>query len=309
VALTISPLTNDVTYYVAVRAVDAGGEEGPMSNVVSAAPTDTLTASDLAGETGGTGCATVSSSGVGAGMFAWILGLTRRRRSAAGLAAAVALAGAGRAEAAGFLGKEVDITKQKGDFEFRYGGVRFGELGNEADDLTDLERVYGSSSNNILQVEAGPQFLGLFELDFGVGFVQELAFTLDPDGEPTSERTMITAYPLSVGASVRLQLVDEQWIVPHARYGADYYVWNEKWDDGAGGKNKISGSKFGRHYAFGGSLLLDTFAPARASLLEANSGINDTYVVVEWRRQDQEGGRSGLDFSGTAFTVGLKLDY
>ena len=59
----------------------------------------------------------------------------------------------------------------------------------------------------------------------------------------------------------------------------------------------------------GGNLLLDTFAPGRASLLEAQSGINDTYVVFEFRSQDIGEAREELSFKGTSYTVGLKFDY
>ena len=94
---------------------------------------------------------------------------------------------------------------------------------------------------------------------------------------------------------------------------------SERRDNNAGGKDIVRGSKFGNHFGFGGSLLLDTFQKKRASLLEAQTGINDTYIVFEWRRQrvDQRNLPwsptpelvEGLDFSGDMFTVGLKLDY
>lgn len=59
---TFYPLENGTLYYAAVRAVDAGGQEGPMSQVLSATPTYTYSASELRGDEGGFGC---STSGAG----------------------------------------------------------------------------------------------------------------------------------------------------------------------------------------------------------------------------------------------------
>ena len=59
---TFYPLTNGTTYYVAVRAVDAAGAEGPMSAVLSATPSYTYSASELRGDEGGFGCSTIGAT-------------------------------------------------------------------------------------------------------------------------------------------------------------------------------------------------------------------------------------------------------
>ena len=84
---TFYPLINGTTYYVAVRAVDAAGAEGPMSAVLSATPSYTYSASELRGDEGGFGC---SSAGMTSTRCPALLGLflsgaavvRRRRRSA-----------------------------------------------------------------------------------------------------------------------------------------------------------------------------------------------------------------------------------
>lgn len=59
---TFYPLINGTTYYVAVRAVDAAGAEGPMSAVLSATPSYTYSASELRGDEGGFGCSSVAGT-------------------------------------------------------------------------------------------------------------------------------------------------------------------------------------------------------------------------------------------------------
>ena len=56
VDLRIDGLTNGTLYYVAVLAVDEGGQEGPMSALVSANPAATCSAAECAGDTGGCSC-------------------------------------------------------------------------------------------------------------------------------------------------------------------------------------------------------------------------------------------------------------
>lgn len=299
-SIRISPLTNGQTYYVAVRAVDAQGKEGPMSEVVTGVPKPASTAAALADEKGGVSCSSLGSTG---GASLWGLGLlaaagaARRRKGA--LVGLVGLSVATTAEAAPF-GKRIDQSKTFANFELRYGGL-FPQDAN-------LKTVYGDTGHMVLNMEAGPTLFQVLELDFLFGFYQKLNFTIDPDtGARSADRTMMTWYPLGVDATLRLHLIDEQPIVPFGRAGVDYVLWNEKSDNGAGGKDKISGSKFGWHWGVGGNILLDMFAPGRASQLEAHSGINDSWLTVEYRRQMFN--TDGLDFSGSQFTVGLKLDW
>jgi hypothetical protein len=128
---------------------------------------------------------------------------------------------------------------------------------------------------------------------------------------------MMTWWPLMADASLRGHIFDEQPVVPFFRYGWDYVPWSEKDDNGAGGKNVIRGAKLGHHWAVGGAILLDLIGPQRASLLEAQSGINDSWITVEYRDQVVDDRNApwakpegeGLVFSGASLTVGIKIDY
>ncbi|MDP6934499.1 MAG: hypothetical protein QGG40_16355, partial [Myxococcota bacterium] len=145
--------------------------------------------------------------------------------------------------------------------------------------------------------------------DLGLGFYQEMGWLLGEDGAESSEHDMLTALPLTFGATIRLDLLDEQVVVPTASIGGDYWLWRENWYLNADveGDSAISGGKTGWHFGLGAQLLLDRFEPARASALEAGTGIDDTYAIVEWRRQDV--GKDGLSFSGDAVSFGLKFTY
>ena len=314
----IEPLTNQVTYYVAVRAVDASGLEGPMSLVISETPRPSYNASETAQDPGGNACA---SGALGMGWWAAGVALLmaggRRRKSIQVLFATIMACGLmGVVSAEAKDKRKRDMTPQWGQFEIRYGPIYLEDFnmtsvyGNAADEERKVN-YFGEA----LQLEFGPQLFRFFELDLGVGFVQELDFAKDDSGAASTRRTMFTWYPLSIGLSARLHFWDEQILVPYGSYGRDWIIWNEKADNGSGGKDVVQGVKHGYHWAVGISFLLDVFDFGRASLLEAHTGINDTYLTIEYRDQvvnqgsDVEDGSDQLSFSGRLITAGLKFDF
>jgi len=316
VSVDITPLENDVTYYMAVRAYDTGGKEGPMSAVVTGVPKETFGAAELAGDPGGTPCATTAGGAVGGWALLAVAAVARRRRTlslgasalALGLLAlpSTSLAQSSKDEDPWW---RADTTPSRGNFEVRYGVI------NLEDDR--INRVYNQNPTNLLQMEAGPQFFRVAELDVGIGFFQELAFAITEQGQVSGERSMMTWWPLAISGTFRLHLIDEQPVVPFARYGFDYVIWTEEREVGES-RTKKQGGRFGQHYSLGANLLLDLFQPGRASMLEARSGINDSWLTFEWRRQSIDFRDAPwaapvtdgyLTFDGDAFLVGLKLDY
>lgn len=306
----IAPLTNGVTYYIGLHALDEGGKEGPMSKVIKGMPMETFTAAQLAGDPGGSPCSTGPS---GAVSWLGLLGVTalvaRRRAAAAAALLVVGLGVSGNAQAQDDdPWWRQDTTKAKANFEIRYGVIGLKD--------PEINKVYTRSSN-LLQMEMGPQIFRVAEVDFSFGFLQELSHTIASDGTPSGDRTMLTWWPLAVDVTARAHILDEQPVVPFVRYGWDYVIWSEKEDNASGGKNVLNGGKFGTHAALGANFLLDLVSPGRASLLEAQTGINDSWLTVEWRRQTVDArsapwsGRSKkfLDFSGDAVLIGLKLDW
>jgi len=301
VSYTISPLTNEVTYYVAVRAIDTGGQESAMSNVVSVTPQPTIGAAELAGETGGY-CGTRSAWGLAALGLAGLLALGRRR----GTAAAVVLLAVGMPQAQAAVDED-EHPKAKADIELRYG-----PFFPSSDSLTT---VYGDSGHGVMWIESGIRITRFFEVDAGVGFYQELSTKVsvaDVDYH-SAEHTMITAWPFSGSLTGRLDILHEQFLVPTARIGMDYWLWRENWyvNPDVGGGSELSGGKLGWHWGVGVNVLLDRFDPKRASWLATSAGIDDTYLVIDWRKTtlDAFGDASGTGLlDGSMITIGLKLD-
>ncbi len=303
VSVTIQPLTNGVTYYVAVRAYDEGGQEGEMSNVVTAMPQETIGAAELAGETGGYCGTRAPWSAAVLGLTA-LLTLARRRRSAvlAGLVFALAVSPEALAE-----DHEEEHPRSHMDFELRYGPY--------FPSSTSVTDVYGESGHGVLWLEGGLKITRFAELDLGVGFYQELStkVAVNDATSHSAEHTMMTAWPFTGALTARLDIKTEQFIVPTARIGMDYWLWRENWyvNSSVGGDSEMSGGELGWHWGLGVNLLLDRIEPQRASWLATSTGIDDTYLVVDWRQQSLGafGTGDGVSlFDGSMVTIGLKID-
>ncbi|MEN0066289.1 MAG: hypothetical protein AAGA48_29395 [Myxococcota bacterium] len=320
--IAIFPLRNGVTHYIAVRAVDQGGKESEMKRVVEGVPERGQTLSERTNEPGGAPCATGVRAASGGAMLGLIgAGLLFRRRQGALLALGLAIGGLGLASPAqaqdddGYSRQSVwqrkDSTPVRANLELRYG------VHSLADE--DAAALYDESVVDSFTIEVGPQIFRFVEIDLGVGLIRENSFTVRPGSLIQSNDGMrLTVFPAYLDISARAHVFDEQPVVPFFRFGFDYAFWNESVETPNGERrNAARGAKAGSHYGAGLNLLIDTLSPNRASLLEAQTGINDTWLTLEWRRNRidarnrpwQAAVDQGFTLSGDVFSVGLKLDY
>jgi uncharacterized protein (TIGR03382 family) len=298
--ITIEPLTNGVTYYVAIRAYDEAGQESEMSTVVSETPRETFGAADLAGEKGGYTCSSATAPTTGMLAFIGALFVGVRRRRAAACVLGLVLVGSPEAQA------EVDSEwPQKGrtveDFIGRTFEARYGDMSLED---PSIQQIFGESGHGVFWLKYGITLFDLAELTGSMGYYKDSGKRVDIDGNQSAEKDTLKVVPFAIDATFRLDVLPEQPIVPFAGIGYDYWLWSEEWTGGG----SMDGGKSGTHTTVGAHILLDVFQPSRASRLKAATGITDSYITVEWRKQ-VVGDDSGLSFSGDVLTLGLKLDH
>jgi hypothetical protein len=334
----IEDVDNGYTYYVAVRAVDAGGLEGPMSTVRSVVPQETYSAAQLAGETGGFCGSPLPASFALAGLGG-LLAMARRRRlgvlaatcAAIGLGSGSAHADEPTVDEAGDKLAEVEGALDATPAEAALDGCQHCTsgssltIGSIAFDDSNLSSVYGSSGNLSLLFSQSFSFRHLLELETMAGFVRGKGNTVSAGGVASSQDVRLNILPISVSGVFRLDLgsfkldnanrpdlLSDQPIVPYVNVGLDYWLWRENWDTEfrivTG--NSIGGGKVGYHWAVGGQILLDIFDRPQASALEAQKGIQDTYLSVEYRENHfSEVQEDGLIFDGKQIAAGLRFDY
>jgi hypothetical protein len=189
-------------------------------------------------------------------------------------------------------------------------------LGYTTLDNASIANVYGegeaTSSFVSLLMESGYQWFRMAELDAGFGLIRGKGDAVGLAGdtpEPSGYPSRLVLMPVSLSVTFRADFWDGQPVVPYARAGGEYWLWFEQVKDEEtylqGGRG--AGGKIGWSYGGGVNILLDTFSRERSGNMKARWGVEDSYLVVDWRRQAMlEDG--GLTFEGEALTVGLKLD-
>jgi hypothetical protein len=304
VEITIEGVTNDVTYYLAVRAVDTGGLEGDMSDVFSVTPEETYSAAELAGETGGF-CGTPWPASAALALLAGLTAFSRRRRSMAAVVGLLVLAAPLEATA-----DEMPGAREAEPLMARSSSITVGSV-QLAD--TALSTAFGANSLSLWGT-TGFSIRHIAELEVGVGVLRDKGYTITESYSTSSEANRFTAVPMTLSANLRLDVFENQILVPYITAGGDYWLWRESWSSSFEllSSDAIGGGKYGWHWGAGGQILLDVFEPAQASKLESRTGIVDSYITVEYRESSigewQQDDGNGLLLDSKMISFGLRFD-
>jgi len=139
------------------------------------------------------------------------------------------------------------------------------------------------------------------------------------------DETKLSVIPLRLDASWRFEQFNKLWeipLVPYIKGGVNYYIWwvkNSFGDvasykdaaDSKAAKYKGYGGTFGFEGAAGLLLSLNFIDPAVSTNMDAEYGVNETYVFGEFTYSvvNDFYSSSSMDFSGYHFLVGLAFDF
>lgn len=147
---------------------------------------------------------------------------------------------------------------------------------------------------------------GALSAGAGAGYAEfygRAVFADDPavaSSDPTSFRVV----PLWLVASYRLDWPAAHVgipVVPFAKLGAGYWLW---W------ASPENGGRGGWMWSAGAALLLDPFDPRLAREFDADVGVNDSYLFVEYTDWTVDGfGADGFDLSDEVLSLGLALAF
>jgi len=157
-----------------------------------------------------------------------------------------------------------------------------------------FETVFGTRHNIMFRLDAAYTIFsqwGSLEAGLGAGYWQKGGKGRLPDGTVSSDSTYIRIVPTRVTLTYRFDLFSNRYrwmpIAPYARFALDRYNW---WvTNGAGNVAKTngrSGSGATNGYSFAGGLALDLGAvdPTLARDMDRSTGINHTYLFVEFMK-------------------------
>jgi len=200
----------------------------------------------------------------------------------------------------------------------------------------------------LTQVEFDYQFLrrswGNFAIGNTAGYYRRtthsFAYVTDPTtGSPTTactsgatgncvrsgDTTALNIVPLSILAVYRFDYLARRWkipFVPYVKVGLAYYIW---WIENGGGFLSIAqytppgatssqggwGGTFGWVAEPGGAFLLDVLDPSAAKIIDAELGINHTYLFCEFHYADVTGlgAPNKMNLSDTTLNAGIAFEF
>ena len=199
----------------------------------------------------------------------------------------------------------------------------------------------------LTQVEFDYQFWRAWYGNFGIGntagyyrrTTHSFAFSNDPTtGLPTTctagasgnctrsgDTTALNIVPLSLMAVYRFDYLAHRWkipFVPYFKIGIAYYIW---WIENGGGFLSIAqytppgstqsqggwGGTFGWVMNPGGAFLLDVLDPSAAKIIDAELGINHTYLFCEFHYADISGlgAANKMNLSDTTLNAGIAFEF
>lgn len=186
------------------------------------------------------------------------------------------------------------------------------------------DELFGARTRVMFELEYDRQlYRGIGSLGVGlhVGYFGITAKALNEDGSRSPDQTQFTALPTRVSAVYRFDLLQERFdvpLVPVAKLGLDYVFWwvgndagrAEVVDDG-GERLRGQGGTSGWHASLAMHLLLDWFSQDMARTFDANMGVNNSYLFIEymWTGIDDFGSSESWDLSDDMLMFGLAFEF
>jgi hypothetical protein len=202
--------------------------------------------------------------------------------------------------------------------------LRFGRYEPDADSnlgSTPFADTFGSSPRFLIGAEGDWQLLriphfGSIGPGFGFGLTK---FTgkarLTETGAVSATDTRVWMLPMYLVAVARADVFMRDFnipLVPYAKFGFGYGLW---WSSDGAKTAKVDGvvardASYGLTYALGGMFLLDVLDPDDAVSADGITGINNSYVFLEWFRPqlDGFGSKKVLDIGSSSWLVGVAVE-
>ena len=177
------------------------------------------------------------------------------------------------------------------------------------------EEVFGSDRGWMFRGEYGwkipwipPEVVGAFEVGVGAGFSTRTGHGIDEvTGTPSSDETKLRILPVTVSLGYRFDWLPVRYKIPlelHAKASLERYHW---WILDGGGESTQQGATNGYSFTLGAGFLLDIIDPSFAREADRDSGVNDTWLVVDVTKSfvDDFGSSDSWDLSDESWSLGF----
>ena len=221
--------------------------------------------------------------------------------------------------------EELSGVPPRFQFELRFGFYR-PRVDSEAGlNGQPFKEIFGGDSELLFELGLDYQVwrgFGVVYAGASLGFVQYLGKALTSTGEKTADTTVFNLLPLRLGAGYAFDKFWDWWgvpLLPYVEGGLDYYIWwvldgvgdVASWDDGQGNSRSARGGIFGGHLSVGMKLLLDALDREAAGNLEAQTGVKNSFLFVEysWSWIDGFGSGDHMNLGDDTIMFGLAMEF
>jgi len=227
----------------------------------------------------------------------------------------------GTDEFGAYGGKERSGQKespQHAAFELRFGPYR-PNVDSEFAGATPFEDTFGNDTRWLVGIEVDWQALriphfGSIGPGFGWGYTKFGADAPLSDGTGTSaQRTTLAIMPMYVVGVLRVDFLAKDTaipLVPYGKLGFGYALWWSGDGDGAahGDDGTLGrGASYGWQFALGLMLLLDFMDRDSAVMIDNTTGVNNSYLFLEWY-QSHIGTGDQMRVGTNTYMFGLALE-
>jgi hypothetical protein len=177
----------------------------------------------------------------------------------------------------------------------------------------------GETYEDVFSGDSGPHFAAqlegiLFRLPRilyltaggGIGYMSYAAPALGEEGMPTSEETTLSLIPMTISASVRVDVLPRRLGIPLLFAGRVGWRWTQ-WDTNTGKIDDASGWSLGPTFTGQLALDLDSFEPGGARALDEEWGINHTFLLGEFTYYATT--EKSLPVGGFSWAIGLGVAF
>lgn len=203
--------------------------------------------------------------------------------------------------------------------------IRFGRykprVDNEFDNgATPFEDVFGDDKRYAVGFEVDWQALrvphvGTFGPALNWSFTKFSGYGFrESDGSRSTAETTFKVMPMFLLGVFRVDVLARETPIPLVGYGKAGLGMGPWWTTGSGQPSKVGGEagksiSYGYEFAVGAMLLLDVFDPHAAIEMDANTGVNNSYVFFEWYFSDLDDfGGGDMQVGTSTWAIGLALE-
>jgi hypothetical protein len=196
-------------------------------------------------------------------------------------------------------------------------------IDEEFEGADPYRHVFGTKNRYSIGVEVDWQALriphfGTLGPGFGLQYTKlsGRGFQTDNPSVRAEEETSLTIFPLYAVGVLRADVLARETpipLVPYGKFGLGAALWSVGDGDGTARADDDSvgrGTSYGLQMALGAMLLLDVFEPDAAVELDATTGVNNSYVFLEWYVSNLDGFGSGnqMRVGTNTWVLGLALE-